>query len=343
MTLMLTRLFQVSLVAIAALAAPAQAREIVDMAGRKIVLPDVITRVYSSSHPISVLLYALAPELLGASNFATREELRPYLPARVFDLPAIGAAMGHGPQTNPEEVLALHPDVVLVWLDRFSDTDQIRERYEKLGLTVLMVRLDTLADHPAALAFLGEALDRRDRAAELSAYIVEAMGRVKQAVGDIPAPQRRRVYYAESSNGLSTECDRSWHAEAIMLAGGDNIHHCEQTSHGGAEPISLEQVIAGRPDFILAQDRGFAQSALSDEAWRAVPAVSARAVATPPRLPFNWIDRPPSFMRAIGVQWLAHQLYPERFAFDQMSETRRFYRLFLGVDLSDQDIARIFQ
>ncbi|MDR3449045.1 MAG: iron ABC transporter substrate-binding protein, partial [Alphaproteobacteria bacterium] len=41
-------------------AAPAQARDITDMAGRKIVVPDKITRVYSASYPLTLLFYVLA-------------------------------------------------------------------------------------------------------------------------------------------------------------------------------------------------------------------------------------------------------------------------------------------
>lgn len=318
-----------------------KAREVVDMAGRHVTIPDRATRVYSSSHPISVLLYALAPDLLTGINFPVRDELKPYLPKAVIELPVIGAAMGHGPQMNPEEVMALHPDFVLVWQDRFSDTDRIVEQYEKTGLPVLLVRLDTLADHPAALAFLGNVLERPERAKALSAYIEDAMARVRKAVGDIPPEKRRRVYYAEMKNGLATECDKSWHAEAIVLAGGDNVHHCEQTTHGGDDPINQEQIIAYQPDFILAQSQDFVSLALSDPSWRAVPAVRTKAIAVAPKLPFNWIDRPPSFMRAIGVQWLAHLLYPDRFPFDANAETRKFYKLFLDVDLTDDQLAHV--
>ncbi|PPQ35259.1 iron complex transport system substrate-binding protein [Rhodoblastus acidophilus] len=325
------------------LASPVQAREVVDMAGRHVTIPDKIGKVYSSSHPVSLLLYALAPELLVGINFRVRDEIKPYLPREVLDLPVIGAAMGHGPQMNPEEVLALHPDFILVWLDRFSDNDFIRAQYEKAGLPVLFVKLDTLADHPAALTFLGDVLQRPQRARQLSDYIVAALDRVRAATANLPPEKRRRVYYAEGKEGLSTECDDSWHAELIPLAGAENVHHCRQATHGGGETVSLEQVIAYKPDFVLAQDRQFVANALAQPVWRNVPAIPSRAIAFAPRLPFNWVDRPPSFMRAIGVQWLANLLYPDLLPLDLRGEMKRFYKLFLNVDLSDADVDEVMR
>ena len=55
----------------------------------------------------------------------------------------------------------------------------------------------------------------------------------------------------------------------------------------------------------------------------------------------NWVDRPPSFMRALGIQWLANALYPKQFPLDLEAETRRFYRLFFGVDLSDAQLVAL--
>jgi iron complex transport system substrate-binding protein len=40
-------------------------------------------------------------------------------------------------------------------------------------------------------------------------------------------------------------------------------------------------------------------------------------------------------MRILGLQWLTHTLYPERYPVDMVSATREFYKLFLDVDLSE--------
>lgn len=326
---------------ISAAAFPAAGREIVDMAGRRVTIPDKISKVYGSSPPVTLLLYALAPEYMIGLNtpYATTEPK--LLRQEIAALPALGSQSGMGRQFNPEEVLSRQPQLVIAWLDRFVDTAKAEVSFAKIGLPVVFIKLDTLAEYPAAFRFLGSLLDRREKAEELARYIETAQARVGKAVGDIPSTERIRVYYAEGPDGLATECDKSFHAEPIALAGGDNVRRCEQSTHMGMEKIGLEQIIALRPQLILAQDKSFARSVLRNDSWRNVPAVAQGRVVYVPHAPFNWLDRPPSYMRALGVQWLANLFYPSRYPLDLNAEAKRFYKLFLGVEIDDADIARI--
>ncbi|ACB95939.1 ABC transporter substrate-binding protein [Beijerinckia indica] len=321
----------------------AQAREITDMAGRQVSVPDHIKKVYSLSHPVSFLLYAFAPERLVGLNFPIREQDKPFLPKALIDLPVFGAVMGHGAAMNPEEILGLHPDVLLVWLDRFSDNDKIIQQYGKVGLPIVFVKADGIEDYPETLRFLGQIMDKKERAEQLASYIEDVLKRVEIAVAKVPEGGKRRVYYAESRDGLATDCDRSFHTIAIRLAGGDNIHHCEQSTHGGMEAIGIEDIIARKPELIIAQSRDFALGAPTNPVWREVEAVREGRVYIVPRIPFNWIDRPPSFMQGLGIQWLANLFYPDLYPFDIKAETKNFYRLFLNVDLNDADLTQILQ
>jgi iron complex transport system substrate-binding protein len=60
-------------------------------------------------------------------------------------------------------------------------------------------------------------------------------------------------------------------------------------------------------------------------------------------MPFNWFDRPPSFMRLLGIHWMMHNLYPQTYPIDMVAETRHFYRLFLNVDLNEAAARKILQ
>ena len=59
-----------------------------------------------------------------------------------------------------------------------------------------------------------------------------------------------------------------------------------------------------------------------------------------PQYPFNWIDRPPSVNRIIGIKWVAHLLYPDLFPYDMRAETRRFYATFYHWNLTDAELNR---
>ena len=62
-----------------------------------------------------------------------------------------------------------------------------------------------------------------------------------------------------------------------------------------------------------------------------------------PNQPFNWFDRPPSFMRFLGAKWLANLLYPERYRIDAAEATQEFFRLFLDVRLSARETHEILK
>jgi iron complex transport system substrate-binding protein len=157
----------------------------------------------------------------------------------------------------------------------------------------------------------------------------------------IPEDEKTTVYYAEGPDGLSTECDKSPHAELIELAGGRNIYQCAPKSDFGMERISIEQVMVANPEVILAQEKDFVANVYRDPRWQSIRAIKNRRVYLIPRSPFNWFDRPPSFMRLLGVKWLANLLYPERYPLDIARETREFYSLFLGVELDDKDLEEV--
>jgi iron complex transport system substrate-binding protein len=149
------------------------------------------------------------------------------------------------------------------------------------------------------------------------------------------------VYYAEGVDGLSTECNDSIHTELLKLAGDVDIHRCHTASHVGMEKISLEQVIIYNPDVIVAQERFFYDKVFQDPAWQQVKAVKEHRVFLIPRTPLNWFDRPPSFMRFLGLHWLTNLLYPKTCPIDIVKETKSFYQTFLGVRLTDQDVREI--
>jgi iron complex transport system substrate-binding protein len=60
-----------------------------------------------------------------------------------------------------------------------------------------------------------------------------------------------------------------------------------------------------------------------------------------PRLPFGWVDFPPSVNRLIGLWWLAKILYPDLFPEDLRALTREFYDKFYHVQVTDPQIERL--
>lgn len=319
-------------------------REVIDMEGRKTRVPDRVERVFASSPPGTYLVYALNPGALVGLNFPLWENEQKYTAPGFRKLPVIGGLVGNGRAVNQEILLRSKPDVAVVW--GWKDTSLARpyaEMFARLGIPWVSIRLDSLQDYPQALTFMGELLDRPERARALRAYAGEALARVRAAAAQIPAERRPRVYYAEGADGLQTEGPESMHTELISLAGGVNVHTREAKAMMGLDPVSLEQVMAYRPDVILVKEKIFYDRIYQDERWQGLAAVKNRRVHLIPYVPFNWFDRPPSFMRLLGAQWLLAVLHPQRFQPDLVAETRKFYRLFLGVELSEDQAREVLQ
>jgi iron complex transport system substrate-binding protein len=320
----------------------ADTREIVDMTGRKVAVPDSVKKVYVPSPYGSYLMYSIDPAMLIGLNLSHNEDKR-YLPKAAQDLPVIGGLSGQGQQSNLEVVLKAKPDLVIMWSAKKSAAIQgkVDEKFKQLSLPLVYAVAESLSDYPDVYLFLGKLLGREERTKKLSAYFQRTLAEAREIISRIPKEKRPTVYYAEGVDGLSTECDDSIHVELLKIAGDTDIHRCHTASHQGREKISLEQVILYKPDVIIADEKVFLDKVYSDQAWKNVKAVKEKKVYLIPKAPFNWFDRPPSFMRILGLKWLMNCLYPKEYRIDIVKEAQAFYGLFLGVDVSNEEMRRI--
>ena len=289
----------IALLVVAAWTVVPDAREITDMRGKKVALPDVVKRVYSSSPPVTLLMTAIDPSLLVGLNFPIAEEGKPYLPKALHSLPVLGGFFGRGQTANIEMIMRSRPDVIIT--GGFRNTplnDKYEESLRTLGIPIVFVSSETLSDYPEALTFLGKALNREERTRKLTAYCTDTLTEIGKSVKAIPASKRPAVYYAEGLDGLSTECTGSPHAQLIELTGAKNVHRCKPRDTMGMEEISLEKVILYNPDVIVVKERAFYDKVFKDHRWRQIKAVRTGRVYLIPSLPFNWFDRPPLFYEA---------------------------------------------
>ena len=325
------------------LATNVEGRLITDMLGRQVEVPDRIERVLGSVAPVTWMIYALDPTLLAGLNSAPAAGDWEYLRPELKKLPVIGS-FGGVKSINRETLLTLQPDVMIFWGWGQQAANQRRaEQLTSWGIPVVFVTLDRVGQYPAALRFLGDLLGRPQRAAQLANYGEQTLAEVQAVIHDIPEGKKIRVYYAEGTDGLSTEPAPSFHAELIPLAGGKNVHPGELGQHAGREKINLEQVLHYDPQVILVQDAPFFQTVFTDHRWQSISARAENKIWLIPDHPLNWFDRPPSFMRFLGLRWLTHRLYPQLYPFDEIAETRDFYRLFLGMEPNHVQLEKILR
>jgi iron complex transport system substrate-binding protein len=322
------------------LAAPAAARDVVDSVGRRVAVPDSIEKVMAAGPTAAVVLYVLAPEkMIGWPN-APRPEERPYMVPAWRDLPEHGRLTGRGDTANIEVVLKQKPDLVFDYGSVTPTYVSLADRVqEQTGLPYLLVdgRLDRTA---ASVRLLGNVLGVAERAEKVARAVEDIIGLVDTRLKDVPESARRRVYLARQANGLETGLRGSINTEIIERAGGVNVAE-RATGRGGIANVSVEQLLAWAPDTVITWDRNFFTRVYQDPVWAAVPAVQAKRVYLSPRLPFGWIDAPPSINRFIGLRWISSLLYPDRFPEDFGDVARAFFRLFYHIDPDEAALARL--
>ncbi len=302
-----------------------EARTITDDYGRVVTIPERITKIYAASPPLSMSVLAFDPALIAALNSPFKPEQKPYVGAAASK-PVTGGYFGQGNTPNFEILASLKPDVILMW-GKATGAETHLAKFSALGIPVLMVRNDSINDIAGQFEILGKLTGNTKRSSELIAYTKETLGLIQSLQNKVNARKEVRYYFAEGMDGMSSECDGSFHLEPFKYAGAKNALNCRMSSHYGMEKISMETILLSDPDVIIAMEREFADGIATNPKWKSLRALKSGRILTVPSLPFNYISRPPSFMRLMGIRWLIHAFYPDLIKpIDQ--EKKRFVKLF---------------
>lgn len=312
---------------------------VTDSAGRRVEIPQKVSRVLAAGPPASILLYTLAPEKMVGWVREPSPAEKEFLAPGVRDLPEYGRLTGRGGTANIENVIKFKPDIII-------DIGSIGGTFVSLADNVQQqtgipyVLLDgTFSKTPEMYRLLGSLLGVPERAEKLAAYADETLKGLASRIASIPASERPRVYYGRGSNGLETGLGGSINMEVLDYVGATNVAASAGT--GGISKVSMEQVLAWNPDVILVLDPAFYRAVATDPLWNGIKAVRDKRVYLAPNLPYGWFDAPPGVNRLMGVRWLISIFHPQVMRQDLRAGTREFFRLFYQVDLSDQQVDRL--
>jgi iron complex transport system substrate-binding protein len=286
-------------------ARPARAERLVaDATGRRIAVPDRVARVFPAGPPAAILLYTLAPELLaGWPARPPSPAEAAFLTPEAATLPQIGRLTGRDNSANVEAVLAQRPDLVLDYgSTRPVFVDLAGRVQQQTGLPTLLLD-GALPRIPETYRLLGEILDRRDAAVVRAAAAERILAEAASAAEALRARGRPRVLYVRGPRGLETGVAGSINTEIIEFAGAENVA-ASALGGGSLVQISMEQVLAWNPDWVIGIHPGFPAHAKADPLWQALPAVRRGRMVLAPGLPFGWVDFPPSVNRLLGLIWL---------------------------------------
>lgn len=303
-----------------------EAKTITDDYGRIVTVPDKVTKIYAAHPPLTMSVTAFDPNLVAALNSPFTEEQKVYVGSAITKKPIVGGFFGQGNTPNFELLASAKPDVIIMW-GGATGADMHLKKFSALGIPVLLVRNDSINDLVNQFTLYGKLTGNTKRANELITYTQETLNLIQSLQKPLNKRRDTRYYFAEGLDGLSSECDGSFHLEPFNYAGAKNALNCKMSSNYGMEKISFETIIMSDPDVIVAMEPTFSLSIKTDPKWQTLRAVKSERILTVPNTPFNYITRPPSFMRLLGIRWLIHSFDPDLIkSIDQ--ETKRFNQLF---------------
>lgn len=307
-----------------------------DMLGTKINI-EKVEKIHAATPILLYSLYAVDKDKIAGLNFPFNENEAKFIDKRIVDLPVLGGWFGQGRVPNSEMILQAKPDVILL----SDSTKKMGEKKLKSSLgnvnvPLVYLKANTLEELVSSFYYIGKLVDKEKRAKELENYGNESLNLAKEIEKKVS--KKPKVYYAEGNNGLLTDCNTSIHSELINLASGDNVHKCQATNSFGRQAVNFEQVLNYNPEIILVYEKEFYKNIFNDKKWQLIDAVKNKKVYFLPKGPFSWFDRPPSFMRLLGLRYIISILHPDLYEIDIYEESKKFYKLFLDLDLDNSQI-----
>lgn len=243
----------------------AQARQVTDLAGRVVTVPD---------HPKRVLLgegrFVFAMALLDRKNPVARVvgwqgELKQQDPyswtqlvqryPKAADVPLIGKTSEAS--VSPEKIVSLQPDVAVFSLSGHGPgrNNPMIAALQAAGIPIVFI---DLRQHPVentvpSMRILGQALDRQAEADAYIAFYEDHLARVRKIVDPVPQAQRPRVF-VEMLAGVWPACCHTTgngsFGDLLKAAGGVNV--AAPVLPGALGDVSLEFLLDAKPDVYIA-------------------------------------------------------------------------------------------
>jgi iron complex transport system substrate-binding protein len=273
--------------------------KLTDGLGRPVVLKGAAQRIVSLAPSNTEILFAVGAE----SQVIGRDEISDF-PETAKKVASIGSAFD---KLNTELIVSMKPDLVLA--AEINTPEQVKT-LENLGLTVYYLKNPTtLEEMYTNLEIVAQMTGHESEAATLIESLKARVAAVDEKI--MPLNSRLSVFYELDGTDPSkpfTAGKGTFINLLIERAGGSNI----ASNIDGYPQLSLEQVVAANPAFIILGDAKFGttpESIAQRPGWANLSAVKSGQV-----LPFNddLLSRPGPRL-VDGLEALAKLLRPELF------------------------------
>lgn len=294
-------------------------REIIDMEGRKVFVPNEINRIVAvNAGAMRFMSYMGAIDNIVGVEDREHVAKRPYN----FAFPEIKkkAIVGPQPGGDAELIMKAHPDVVF-WAGYATSKGSAENLQSKIDIPTITIKSGELGIENGelykTLRTVGKVLKKEKRAEDLVAYIEENIEELKKRTENIKEENKPNVYVG----GLSFNGSRGLGSTRVafapfQLANAKNIVNGLNLGEDYNRPVTidLEKLIEWNPDYIFIDSDGWklAQKEIQQNKslYTSLKAFKEGKVYIIPR----YINNSTSYDYAIIDAWyVAKTLYPERF------------------------------
>ncbi|RFU95420.1 ABC transporter substrate-binding protein [Sphaerochaeta halotolerans] len=240
-----------------------------------------------------------------------------------------------------EEIASYQSDLVLTKATHF---ESIARKLDQLGVANFTMNLESYEDWKREIVELGKLLQNNSRATEILNLYEERLNPIKQTAASIKAQDKKRVLLLQANTTENTYSYKiapdtwmqTWMVETI---GAEAVWKGSNKAANGWSTVSFEQIAAWDPDIIIVVSYRtptdqYIEAIYASEIWSSLRAVKTKQVKASPYDMMNYIQPVASWI--LGLQWMASEVYPERFPdLDMREEVASFYLDFYN--LTDED------
>lgn len=265
---------------------------VVDYMGRNVSVPKNPERIVSLSGDLTEILYAIGAgdKIVGVDSYST------YPPEA-----ANKTNVGTSGALNLETLIALRPDLVLLWCYQAHLVPVL----EKYNITVAVVDATSLSDLMQTMKFVGLLCGKTEAAEALTTDLQSRLNAIKEKTQWIPDSEKPLVYF-EGMSPLRSYNSSTFTNDMIRIAGGINIAANETTKY---PPLKSENVLMQNPNVIIVISSGASEDSIKARAgWQGIDAVKNDKVY---RIDTKWCSANPRII--LGVEQIAKWLHPELF------------------------------
>jgi iron complex transport system substrate-binding protein len=218
------------------------------------------SRIVSLNPTTTEILFAI-----GAGNRVVGRSTYDVFPGQAKSVADVGLPL----RPNVEAVLAVHPDLVILYAS--ADNRPATQRFQQAGVRTLALKIDSIAQFERDTRLLGRLTGDSALAYTLVDSVAATLDRVQVATKNLPRPT---VFIPTWDRPLIAIGGGSFLSQLLDIAGARNIY---EDIAAPSAVVTIEDVAKRNPDYVMTSPAA-APTIGTDPKWRALSAVRLKHV-----------------------------------------------------------------